>query len=259
MSRYKSGFMTDDELVGYFNSEFNEGFYKYLESKRLDLRLDEKRWERFIADYSFWKKNEQPSGQVGEPWLLYHEDYLEASVLDKITFFKLMSEYLVPIERFKPARDTCIRPCHRYLMYGTGMAGVVTFKLVDDGGLSTDPDPIGKTFTLVDDLGLKAEIEINRETPEENNRCDNRMPSKYDAIGTIEGYTSTRKRKIYVSEIKRQVVGFYVCDVHNDDLDVLNSLPLWKEFNEHIAEKRKLCDEHIKTLITHYEKAYSAT
>ena len=112
-------------------------------------------------------------------------------------------------------------------------------------------------FQRVDDLGLKAVIEIIRETPEENNRCNNRMESKYDAIGTIEGYTSTRKRKIYVSEIKRQVVGFYVCDVHNDDLDVLNSLPLWKEFNEYEAEKRIICDEHIKTLITHYKKAYS--
>ena len=253
MITYKKGCMIRDDLVSRFNSEFHETFYNYLDSKRLVLRFNEKRWERFIADYSLWKKNEKPSAQAGEPWLLYYEDYLEASILDKISFFKLMDEYLVPVERFKPARDSCIRPRHRYLGYGDGIAGVVTFKLIDDGGLSTDPDPIGKTFTLVDDLGLKAVIEIIRKTPEEDNRCDNRMESKYDAIGTIEGYTSTRKRKIYVSEIDRQV-GFYVCDVHNDDLDVLHSLPLWKEFNEYIAEKRKICDEHIETLINHYEK-----
>ena len=59
------------------------------------------------------------------------------------------------------------------VLYGTGMAGSVTFELADDGGLSTDPDPIGKTFTLVDDLGLKAEIEIIRETPEEKEDMSN--------------------------------------------------------------------------------------
>lgn len=258
MSRYKSGFMTNEDLVGHFNSEFNEGFYKYLESKRLYLRLDEKRWERFIADYSLWKKNEQPSIQAGGPWLLYLEDYLEASVLDKISFFKLMNEYLVPIERFKPSRDSCIKPRHRYLGYGNGIAGVVIFHLVDDGGLSTDPDPVGKTFTLVDESGVKAEIDIVRETPEENNRCNNRMTSKYDAVGTIEGYTSARKRKIYVSEIEQQEIGFYVCGVDNDDLEVLYSFPLWKEFNEHVAEKRRICNKHIETLIEHYKKAFSA-
>ena len=252
MNAYKSGVISRDEMVRSFSSEFSKGFYEYLDSKRLNLRFNEKSWKSFITDYSLWKKNDQPSIQAGDPWLLCRDDSSEASGPDKISFFKLMNEYLVPVEYFKPTRDSCIRPRHRYLLYGTGMVGSVTFELADDGGLSTDPDPIGKTFTLVDDLGLKAEIEIIRETPEENNRCNNRFESKYDAVGTIEGYTSTRKRTINVSEIRRGVVYLYVCDVDNDDLDVLHSLPLWKEFNEHMAEKGKICDEHMEKLINHY-------
>ncbi len=113
---YHLGMMTDRDLYDYFSTDVDKGFFRYLGDKRLYHSFNEKSWDRFLTDYDSWKKGEAPLCTEGEPWLWY-EKYIndapegrspwprrgqEASVLDKVSFFKLLDAFMIQKEFFIP-------------------------------------------------------------------------------------------------------------------------------------------------------------
>ncbi len=186
-------------------------------------------------------------------WLVY-DDSEEAGVLDKNRFFKLMEAYCVPLLYFKPIPDSCIRPKDRFKMYGTGMAGTVRFDIVDDGGLYSCDSPIGKEFTLTDESGLSAVILIERTGKKDE--IHNLMDPQYVGRGTIEGYTSSRPREMFISERRDNAVWFWI-HVGNDDYDVLHHFPLWDSYNAYMADLQERSREHIQGLIKRFDETFS--
>ncbi len=249
VGRYHRGMMTSDEETNCLNNAFDQGFHRFLSMKHLTRLTNESSWSRLLEDHRLWQGGSDPASPAGEPWLVY-DDGAEASIPDKRSFFRLMDTYLVPIEYFKPIPDHCIRPNRHFNMYGTGISGSVVFSLTDDGGLASDTQPVGKTFTLTDELGLKAVVKILRmATAEDNN--NNRFVAAYIGEGTIEGYTSARVRSISISRIRGRTVFFYLC-IENDDLKVYYDCPLWQEYHSFNAERLRTCDKHIQALKSHY-------
>ena len=209
---YKSGFISLDEACREIQTVFYEDFYGYLKNAGLRTKFDQSTWHRFTEDYRSWQNGTQSCASAGPAWLLKN-DYVEAGILEKHSFFELMEDYLVPIDLFIPIPDHCIKPKCRYHSYG---ALIVTFDLIDDGGLFCDHDPIGKDYILVDDYNLKANLQIERLG--KNDEVHNIMSPQFAGSGTIEGYTSSRPHQIYISQMDGRKVWFYLC-VENDDYD----------------------------------------
>ena len=251
--KYRSGFLTEDELRRHFQWELQEGFFDYLSSKKVRTEFSDASWSRFLKDYDLWKAGKQPCSLLGSPWLVY-DDSEEVSVLDKNSFFRLMDAYCILPSYFKPIPDSCIRPKHQLKMYGTGMTGTVRFDLADDGGMYSCDSPIGKTFTLTDEYGLRAIILIERTGKKDE--IHNLMDPQYVGRGTIEGYTSSRPREIFISEREGNTVWFWI-HVGNDDYDVLHHFPLWEHYNEYVADWQKRSCAHLHGLINYFDETFS--
>lgn len=246
---HRNGYMLDDECDRLFREEFWKGFYDYLNKKRVHTKFTDDTWTGFLEDYSLWQNGKGSYSAVGNPWLVY-DDSEAASVLDKNRFFKLMEAYYVPSSYFKPIPDGCVKPKQHFDMYGTGMAGTVRFDLTDDGGLYTCGNPIGHEFILVDDTGLKASISVERAGKKDE--IHNRMDPQYVGHGTIEGYTSSRPREIFISKQDKGIVWFWI-SVENDDLDVLHHFPLWEPYNAFEMEWQEKSRDHIRRLIARFD------
>ncbi len=134
-------------------------------------------------------------------------------------------------------------------MYGTGISGTVWFDVADDGGMYSGDSPIGKDFILTDESGLKAVVFIERAGKEDE--VHNVMDPQYVGHGTIEGYTSPRERKIYISERYNNTVWFYI-SVGNDDLEVLRNFPLWESYHAFAADRERRDHENIRGLIQYF-------
>ena len=248
--RYRNGYMTDNERYNLFAREFQKGFYDYLSSKKVSTNFNDDSWCRFLEDYGLWRDGKQPCSLLGSAWLIC-DDSEEAGVLDKNSFFKLMEAYRISPSYFQPIPDSCAKPQHDFNMYGTGMAGRVRFDLSDDGGMYSCGNPIGKEFILTDENGLKAVVFIERAG--KNDEIHNHMDSQYVGHGTIEGYTSSREREIFISERKNNTVWFWI-SVDNDDLDVLQTFPLLDSYNAFQADWWKRRREHMQGLINHFDE-----
>ena len=248
--RYSSGYLTDDERYGLFSEEFQKGFYDFLRNKRVYTKFSDDSWPRFLEDYGFWQDEKQPCSSLGSAWLVY-DDSGEASVLDKNSFFKLMKAYCIPPSYFTPIPDDCIKPKHQFNMYGTGMAGTVQFDLADDGGMYSCDSPIDKEFILTDENGLKATIFIERTGKKDE--IHNHMTPQYVGHGTIEGYTSSQPREIFISDREGNTVWFWI-HVKNDDHNVLNHFPLWDSYNAYMADWHNRSREHLQGLVAHFNE-----
>lgn len=243
-------YMSDDDRYGLFRKEFQEGFYDYLSRKRVYTKFSDSSWIRFLEDYSLWYDGKQPCSLLGGAWLVY-KDSEEVSVLDKNSFFKLMEAYSIPPSYFKPIPDSCVKPKNHFNMYGNGISGTVRFDLADDGGMYSCDSPIDKDFILTDENGLKAVIFIERTGKKDE--IHDHMDPQYVGHGTIEGYTSSRIREIYISERKDNTIWFWI-SVGNDDLDVLRHYPLWDSYNAFEADWQKRSHEHIQGLGNHFDE-----
>ena len=251
--KHKKGWLIDEEKEGEFNRIFYEGFYKLLEEHGLYTGFNDKSWVKFNDEYILYKEGKQPDSSLSDYWLRY-DDSVEASALDKASFFKLIDAYFIPIEYFTPVPEDYVKPLHHFTMYGNGMSGAIEFYLVDDGGLFSDSNPSGKIFTLIDDKGLKAELNIIRLATKEDNN-NNRFVAKYIGEGTIEGYTSMRKREISISEIDKNNMTYLYLHIENDDLDTFYEFPLWQDYHKFIFERSKIAKKHIHALMDYYDKS----
>ena len=254
--QYHGGCLTDDEHRDRFKNVFISGFHDFIKDKDLKYKFNDNSWKVFVEEYNYWKEAKcLPDNN--KPWLYF--DNSQASKADMISFFKLMEAFLISVEYFKPFPDGCIIP-DLYLAHTFHNADYkcVRFFLTDDGGLFSDENPVGKTFVLVDYHNLKSELEIRElKIKEIYHNCWH--TPKFCGFGTIEGYTSDKKREIFITDIKESVVWLYLKYGYNEDRTEYNSdaedklafqnFPLWKEYHEFMDWHHKIVDEHQKTLI----------
>lgn len=118
------------------------------------------------------------------------EEIADTYVKEAQTLLPIIDYY-----RPRPKSEARYQPGNRVThVYSKSSTMVVEYNCVDDGGLVNDDAPIGKTFTLVNDIGLRAAVKIveKREPPFNLFECDkdNYAPlGRYLAKGFIEGYT----------------------------------------------------------------------
>ena len=251
---YRRGLLSNEDMIGLYGNEIRDGFFRYLDSNGLRLHPHiEKNWHRFLEDHDLYKKHMEPNSQHEEPWLRFrdendHAKFYEAATADKVSFFTLMEEFHLPAEYFKPISEHCIVPNLEYLptIPKKGFDVAIVYKLADAGGLDFENDPVGKSFTLVDEHGLKAELEIRWKI------YVKRHDTEYSAFGTIEGYTTARKRRIEISALEDNRIRF-ITKLDIDDMNTYGQFPLWKEYRKESAELYDLQLRSVQSLADHYK------
>lgn len=223
---YSRGLLTDDEFWRNMYNSYHEHFYGFLKNNGLRTCFTTKSWLRFQEDHSLWCSKSVPNSSVGEPWLLddnlddHFEDkgWLgiirsargygmassafaiedEASVHDKSQFFRLMEAFHITADYFEPLPEGIIAPDKHWThTYSGGCTYVIGYNCVDDGGLLSEAEPIGKTYTLKNDLGLKAVVTITEDRRKQDRGSmdyDDYCPlGEYLSDGYIEGYTALER------------------------------------------------------------------
>lgn len=255
---YKKGFLTEQELRQNIFCTVVDGFYaflgisgrpnKYAVEPSLSFDLSNRSWQRFLEDHKMWTAGKLPQSAEGEPYLCYKFQNLkkgikkgeEAFPLDKAQFFKLMEFLMISPEFFEPIPETCPVPYRNVTTYGTGDVWNIEFLCADDDVFRfAGSEAIGRKVVLVDRYGLHAELEI-KDVLE-------KWESGFEAFGTIEGITSSRKRKIDVILYENLCVDLRVF-VEQDDREVFSNYPLWQEYWAHQEKKEKLLNAILDAL-----------
>ncbi len=245
---YRRGVLSANERYQLYHNIFFVRFLEFVRNTGLRRSFDDRSWAQFQKDHAAWKAGGILPVISPDPWLSLHGK--EACALDRMCFFKLMGSFQVPLDYFEPYPDSCLIPDCYFNAYGDGLSGSVNFSSADDGGLFSGDDPVGKTFVMTDGNGLKAEIEIVREATAEDNN-NNRFVAKYIGTGTIEGFTSARRRKISVNKNGPGRIAFYL-SVDNDDMDVFRGFGSWKEFHYLRDEKDARHRRYVESLMARF-------
>lgn len=241
-------------------------------------------WDEFTEDYLAFQKGELSERNSTKTWMWYdnlpdnslaaviarsgavyetdaaEENAVPASAEDKRMFFQIMEATRLPIlDYYMPLRDDefkYIPRIHRTHNYHNEECMVVEYKCVDDGGLMNDAEPVGKTFTLVSDIGLRALVTITeeRELSDDSwslDKVDNYAPiGKFLGRGFIEGYTVFGKDDVQDDEIpdivvrtneKNEIIKLGICIHSSAACDACSSFPLWQDYFNKTSEK--LTDE----------------
>ena len=249
---YRKGRLTNSELTERFYSAFGEAYMDMLTSHGLYRRITERSWPRFQAEYALWRRGEVPEAP-GEQWLMYYSfmerflpgqdarlERFEASPEDKAQFFRLTDALGIPEDYFVPEPDATPRPNMRILDHGLLQdMRSIEFCGADASALMSEPDPVGKTFTLVNDHGLTARFTVTEVVPEEDRF---RRRGTFAGMGTIEGYTTDREREIMISveTLVREHI-FLNLYMDRDDDALFDSFPLWQphlRFEREAGEKQ---------------------
>lgn len=238
---YRKGFLTDDDLKRAVRKTF-DSYLLFCSQQGIKRKISSKTWSGFLIDYQAWKSGKQLSGGGKAPWLVYSsyrsDVILPTSELEKDVFFKIMEICQFPVNYYEPMPEELPIPDMRITSFGSGNL----CNIVDDGGLVNDPDPVGKTFILTDQYGLKTTVTIQQQgLDDRKDKCD------YFGLGTIEGYTSSTPVKIDI--YYRDNLVEYV-KVRIDDYDmqcehdkVFRRFPLWQEYFKLTCKKGEIYEE----------------
>ena len=271
--RFNYGEYTDDEFWNRMGETHYNYFYGFLQKNGLRTVFNAKSWLRFLDDFSLWSDKGHPNSSVGEPWLLDDnlDDHIEdktwlkvvrsardyglpancfedeASIYDKSQFFILMKAFHITTDYFEPMPEGIIAPDkHWKHAYNDGCTYVIGYNCVDDNGLLSEEDPVGKTYTLKNDMGLKAIVKIiedRRKQDRTNIDCDDFSPlGEYLAEGYIEGYTAIERSypKIVIRTDGKGTIthlGTFECW---KDSNAFCQYPLWQEYFEWCSMKENL-------------------
>ena len=264
---HDKGFLTREELYSHISNLLYEGFYRFLQRNEMNKKyrisipiaqnFTSLSYERFIEEYGMWKKKEPPQSDKGEKYLYYSRSAPEygikykdeASVSDKTSFFELIDSFRLPLDYFEPLPKGCPEP--DYHEYPSGIAEhyiSIRFNCEDDLGLMFDKtEAIGKEYVLTDSYRLKAELQIT-DTLSGNKRVGE-PETGYKAIGTVEGYTSARKREIEVVKYEKDAYIHLITLLGKDDIEEFNKYPLWDNYRKHIKKKNDLYHQAVKAIV----------
>ena len=281
--RYRKGIAPPDGVLASFRQViYGDVIGDFLRLSGIHYSFSAQGWMRFCNDWTMWKAGGRPESTMGEPWLFCDRlderitdkaslDLMrrakiyglgasapetEASPPDRAEFFRLIDAFHVPLAYFQPAPADMIQPSVQYThTYAAGVKCLIRFHCTDDGGLSKDPDPAGKSYVLTNAHGLKAHVCVQEVRPREKQTMepdiDDYMPkARYLGSGTIEGYTagSVRPMTIRTGE-GGKIVSLGTC-LDINDLNVYSAFPLWRAYFAWQDDKERLIRRHCREMVS---------
>jgi len=213
LTKYHRGMCTKDEVHSRFSSLEYKYFPRFIEGLGLKWVFTDETYNGFEEDFHSLLTTGDLKDENHIPWL-FHEHFNErneASKEDKINFLRLMQSLYMTPEEFIPCPSSIISP-RKTIVHGwnRNSTNIILFECVDDSGLLSDPNPIGKTFILKNTLGLKAVLRIKEDRRE--NLTESKMEfdeqiyvtnkglyvlqADFLTEGYIEGYTSKEEREM---------------------------------------------------------------
>ncbi|MBO4819055.1 MAG: hypothetical protein J5528_02845 [Firmicutes bacterium] len=242
---YKQGYISENDCYQTMLSEIYNGFWTFLRSKDVDIRINCENYDAFANEYaSFIEGVPSPDRK---PWLFKKNSAGELQEEDRKLVLKLMSQYSLSPEYFEPVPSEIAKPERSFVHGWHGSAAYgVPFRCKDDGGLPASEDPVGKTYTLVNDRGLKAVITVREDRRNGDVKgldFDERVTNTAGGLivrlaqflgeGYIEGYTSKDRKgtpDIIVRLDDKGKVNWLAYYSSEDDEREYESFPLWQEY-----------------------------
>ena len=289
---------TEEEALRHLYRTLSECIFDFFKEKGFIFTISDA-WDSFKEDYAAYRTGTLSGREGTDVWMWYDnlpddsfaavvgrtadvygitfakDNASPASLEQKRLFFRLLEATCLPIidyYRPRPKSEARYQPENRVThVYSKSSTMVVEYNCVDDGGLVNDDAPIGKTFTLVNDIGLRAAVKIveKREPPFNLFECDkdNYAPlGRYLAKGFIEGYTVFGEEvpddKIPGIVIRMdengEIVKLGIFPYTEADSAAFYSFPLWQEY---FAENNKYKDwksNHDAMILEAAQKVYEA-
>lgn len=255
------GCLTDEEW--YLRTEkalIYAGVMEFLAENGLQPDLRGGRFIAFKRDQEAFHKGMGPVEWGASPWLTVSPGEA-AGPEDHCLTLQLMELLHLGADCFRPFETEAPCPRNREShAWHRCRACDLDFGCRDDGGLLSDPDPVGKTFILAGDYGLKAALTI-REDKSGGDRsdydpealagdaanaafCRNGILS---AVGSIEGYTQdlrTEGPEVLIRISRGKVTGLSYYESPGDR-EAHRAFPLWQQYYK---EMQTFCREREKIL-----------
>ena len=275
ISRHTKGLIIEDELRRVFSEELYQGFYKFLDERGIRFDVTHDNWLSFTDDYRLWLQGSSPKSGKDIPWLRLsrtrdeaaiweqanHEGqpawakyYVELPPKDKSSLFELMNAFDLPVDYFEPAANDVVFDERKPAgipsgSYGVGDPFVIYSNWSDADRLLQDSVPIGKTFSIVSDLDLKATVKITEKTD-----CGNPV---FIGEGTIAGYTTNRVRQLKISAKDGSIISINYVE-YPEDADYYAKFPLWQKLIEYRRYKQRIWEKTLDNLILRFCCAHKA-
>lgn len=265
----RRGILTEDEIRSELLSGFYGIFMGLFRENGLTLRLDKENYPCFAGEYEAYKKGDGVSAAAHLPWLFdTGADQGEAEEADRRQLFRLMEEFRVTPDYFEPPSyaEQIVVP-DRVPIHGYNSACVTGthFNCVDDGGLLADENPTGKTFTLTNDLGLKAVLTIKEDRRrEDRNGMDMDelvwptekglviLKAEFLAEGYIEGYTARERKENpeVLIRLKEGGTRIWWLAYWEDRYDQRSAgeYPMWQDYYRWLDEQRARAGKVLEVL-----------
>lgn len=257
--QYERGIYSKCDLKTNIEQIIIDGYIQFFRQNGIRVSFSETSYKSFIENYNRWLNAEELKIEESNLWIstLYTDAVDNIIKLNQLIndFFSLITSFKIPTEYFKPVPDDVITPDkHPGYLYSDLIVGWRIWKT--DGGLLSDDDPIGKTFTLTDHYNLKTKITILMTKKQMREKDD----PDYIGTGYIEGYTTTDEHeiKIFVDDKDMNTIRSLYSRFSDEDNDYFNSYPLWQKHFEIVKEKENLWSSAVDRLIEMFSDKPSA-
>lgn len=272
ISMHEKGFTTETEAKDSFMRTvlFGDRNGDEITQLRKALGLSKLSYEdsiQFVADYKHWTNNEEINGEWFDN-LRFNWNSMDAPSSDDGAAFKLsalevlqlVDAILIPICVFKSIPPEIPEPDMDSIhVYANQSIFGIPFNCVDDGGLLSDSNPVGKSFDLTRKDGVRMHIMITEFRPKGTpykyrNDVFSEISDHYLGIGTIDDYyfkNTTPPREnlsFYLSEANMSsnivVTAFHEGEGTTYSID----FPRWKEYLDYCKKCKETLDQEINQL-----------
>lgn len=268
---YKAGIRDVEECFNLMYDAFTNGFFGLLQGNSLYIEISEFNYEQFSNEYYVYKKGELSERTNHHAWLYVKSGVAsEATLQDQRQVFYLMKNYHLLPEFFSPIPNNIVRPNKIYLHGWHKVNGYgIHYYCIDDGGLLLDPNPIGKTFRLRNDIGNEAVLTVKEDRRfeqtekhfdfDEDILCFLGHKADFLAEGYIEGYTAKERKENPDVLIRIQNGKVFWLSYLEDtsDLEAYYEYPLWQDYLQackDLWEKKKKILSEFFYYCTHHSK-----
>ena len=207
-------------------------FYTYLDEKSLSLGETYADRLAMRKDWDAWKNGEALSG---EAWITPAAEQTKAGIFAAIQALHLTADDFdeIPAPEMK-------QPKTQKKTYGDfELVTIADAEIIDDGGLSADPSPEGKSYILKDTDGVTYYLNNIRKSSVPGG-LDAEEEHLYTADGRIDGYTGNELREIEFEIYDGGFIFTYSTDGVDDSCAARD--PRWMPYeiwvNNRIAKRR---------------------
>jgi hypothetical protein len=264
---YQRGMLTDDEGCRLVERAFYDAFWALLKRNNLKFDLNAANYEQCKKEFQNYLAGMGLSNAAHATWLFDVENEPEEATKEDQRFvFSLMEHMDISPSFFEPIPDSVVKPNKTYChTYHSASSISISFECIDDGGLLRDDNPIGKTFTLVNTLGLKAEVTIKEDRRKEDRAgmdfdemvCQTErgmcvVKAEFLAEGDIEGYTAKDRsgnRKVLIRLKSPDRVDSLSYWENEEDHAAYYNYPLWQEYLKEMDKRQRKNREHCRSLL----------